>query len=133
MKKRKEGHRQAWQDTLDKILADPDLPLRKRKIDDSHFPFIVNMVSTVSLMPPGSKLPLETLATHLGPCSQYSPKQFAANIFKLGDSTGLLFSSGKLLLTAALTKMHVLFASHYFRLCIESVPYRTQPWEHGQR
>jgi TATA-box binding protein (TBP) (component of TFIID and TFIIIB) len=130
MKKRSEG-REPWQDTLDAILEDPELPLRKRKVDDSHFPYIVNMVSTVSLMPAGAKLPLETLATYLGPCSQYAPKQFAANIFKLGDSTGLLFSSGKLLLTAALTKMHVLFASHYFRLCIESVPYRSQPWKHG--
>lgn len=117
-----------WEATLDAILADPHLSLRKRGLRDGHLPLIVNCVATVSLMPPGCKLPLETLATHLGPCAQYAPQQFAANIFKLGDSTGLLFSSGKLLLTAALTEMHVLYACQYFRLCIESVPYRIEPW-----
>lgn len=133
MKQRKRGcdpeAGSRWQHTLAALLEDPKLPLRKRGIRDGHLPLIVNCVATVSLMPPGCKLPLETLATHLGPCAQYAPQQFAACIFKLGDSTGLLFSSGKLLLTAALTQMHVLYACHYFRLCIESVPYRMLPFE----
>lgn len=120
--------RERWEETLDATLKDGQLALRNRRINDGHRPKIVNMVSTVSLMPDGCKLPLGTLATYLGPCSQYAPQQFAANIVKLGDATGLLFSSGKLLLTAALTKMQVLYASHYFRLVVESVPYRTLPY-----
>lgn len=112
-----------WETALASILSDPRLELRKRRAKDGALPKIVNMVSTVSLMPAGYKVPLETLATHLGPCSQYAPQQFAANILKICDSTGLLFSSGKLLLTAALTKMHVLYASHLFRLFMEAVPY----------
>jgi len=120
--------RERWEETLEATLKDGQLALRNRRIMDGHRPKIVNMVSTVSLMPDGCKLPLGTLATHLGPCSQYAPQQFAANIIKLGDATGLCFSSGKLLLTAALTKMQVLYASHYFRLVVESVPYRTAPY-----
>jgi TATA-box binding protein (TBP) (component of TFIID and TFIIIB) len=88
-------------------------------------PMLVNTVSTVSILPPGYKLPLHAIAAALGPCCQFEPTQFAAAIIKTtnstSDATALAFSSGKLVLTATTTHMHTMYMAHVFRLMIEHV------------
>lgn len=99
--------------------------LKKRPFPHKDAPMIVNMVSTVSILPKGYKLPLQSIATMLGACSQFEPAQFAANIIKLTTSTSdvtvLIFSSGKLVLTATVTEMQTHYMAHIFRLLIEKV------------
>lgn len=101
------------------------VPLKKRPFSHKDAPMIVNMVSTVSILPKGYKLPLQSIATMLGACSQFEPAQFAANIIKLTTSTSdvtvLIFSSGKLVLTATVTEMQTQYMAHIFRLLIEKV------------
>lgn len=104
-------------------------PIRRVPVVNKHIPFIVNMVGTVCILPQDKKryrLPLEAIAMQLGPCSQYAPLQFAANIFKITnsttDSTILAFASGKLVLVSALSEWHMRYISQLFRLIVENVP-----------
>lgn len=104
-------------------------PIRRVPVVNRHIPFIVNMVGTVCILPQEKKryrLPLEAIAMQLGPCSQYAPLQFAANIFKITnsttDSTILAFASGKLVLVSALSEWHMRYISQLFRLIVENVP-----------
>ena len=101
------------------------VPLLKRPVENKHIPNIVNMVSTTSILPPGYRLPLRELNVAMGPCSQYAPVQFAANILKFTtsttDSTLLVFASGKLVLVSAISEYHTLYINQLFRTVIEQI------------
>lgn len=111
-----------WREALRSLKV---TPIRKRPFSHKDAPVIVNMVSTVSILRKGYKLPLQAIATALGACSQFEPSQFAADIIKLTNSTSdvtvLVFSSGKLVLTATVTELHTTYMLHVFRLLIENV------------
>jgi len=115
---------EGWEREL-KELEKKVIPIKKRPFPYKDAPMIVNMVSTISILPKGYKLPLQAIATMLGACSQFEPTQFAANIIKLTTSTSdvtvLIFSSGKLVLTATVTEMQTQYMAHIFRLLIEKV------------
>lgn len=102
------------------------VPLKRRvsPSDEERLPIIANIVTTLSFLAHGeSRLPLEAISMQNGPCSQYAPVQFAANILKhtdtMASSTALVFASGKCVIVSALTEMHSVFLSHVFRLNIE--------------
>ena len=101
------------------------VPLLKRPVENKHIPNIVNMVSTTSILPPGYRLPLRELNVAMGPCSQYAPVQFAANILKFttrtADSTLLVFASGKLVLVSAISEYHTIYINQLFRTVIEQI------------
>ncbi len=101
------------------------VPLLKRPVDNKSIPNIVNMVSTTSILPPGFKLPLRELSAAMGPCSQYAPVQFAANILKVTtsttDSTILVFASGKLVLVSAVSENHTRYMNQFFRCIVEQI------------
>ena len=122
-----------WQDTLEKVVKETT-PLKKRPNPNGPgnvIPEIVNVVSTVVTLPQtGSekkyRLPLQAVSMRMGPCSQYAPVQFAANIIKLttstADTSALMFGSGKIVLVSALSVEHTRYMSHVFRLLAEQVP-----------
>lgn len=113
---------EGWEETLKSIQV---VPIRKRPFAHPDAPVAVNYVSTVAIGQEGYKLPLQAIANALGACSQFEPTQFAADIIKLTNSTSdvtvLIFSSGKLVLTATVTEMHTKYMLHAFRLLIENV------------
>lgn len=117
--------KEGWEDVL-REQAKGVIPIRKRPFKrHKDAPMIVNTVSTVAILPKGYKLPLQAIANALGGCSQFEPSQFAADIIKLktstSDATILVFSSGKLVLTATTTEMHTKYMAHIYRLLIEKV------------
>lgn len=129
-----------WQKNLDEIIK-KTTPIKKRPSDyESVIPEIVNVVSTVVTLPqtPDKKyrLPLQAISMRLGPCAQYAPVQFAANIVKLttstSDTTALMFGSGKIVIVSALTEMHTRFMSHVFRLIAEQIPAMVYDPETGE-
>ena len=108
--------------------------LDKIPSSNSKAPQIVNLVSTVHLLPqdkaPGSKkqlyrLPLDAIARKLSECSQFAPRQFAANILRVTDSltatTSLIFRSGKIVTVRGLSVNHARYISQLFRSIIERV------------
>lgn len=111
-----------------RTLMDHIEPIRKRPatLESSQLPQIVNLVSTVELLPQGHgyKLPLHAIARAL-PCAQYAPVMFAANILKLSDSIGectpLVFASGKIVVVSGQTPYHTLWMSQLTRYVIEQV------------
>lgn len=129
----KEQEYEEWEHHVKKLLTtDALIPIKSRPLVNKAMPFIVNMVGTVCILPQSQdahgrpfRLPLEAIATHLGPCSQYAPFQFAANILKITnsttDSTTLVFGSGKLVLVSALSEWHMRYVSQVFRLLIERI------------
>lgn len=98
-------------------------PLRQQHVNIKDVPAIVNVVSTVSILPPGYKLPLEALS--MLSCSQFAPRQFAANILKITtsitNSTALVFQSGKIVLVSGLSCLHSVYIGQLFRLLIERI------------
>ncbi len=116
-----------WKRELRRILKSPKLALRSRSLVYYDTPVIVNMVSTTWLLEQnkGYTLPLRAIAMALGDCSQYAPQQFAANIIHLttniSGSTVLVFASGKLVITATLSDMHIRLTSQLFRLMFENI------------
>lgn len=116
----------SWKDIL-KYEIKSIVPVAKKTLPSQwrDAPMLVNTVSTVSILPQGYKLPLHTIAAALGPCCQFEPTQFAAAIIKeinsTSDATALVFSSGKMVLTATTTYMHTLYMAHVFRLIIEHI------------
>lgn len=120
-----------WTRTFDNVLERVK-PLKKRPSEyEKIIPDIVNVVSTVVTLPQTGaekkyRLPLQAMSMRLGPCAQYAPVQFAANIVKLttsiSDTTALMFSSGKIVVVSALTEYHTRYMSHVFRLLAEQVP-----------
>lgn len=116
---------EGWKDVL-KNEVDHVINVRKRPFEKwKDAPILVNTVSTVSILPPGYRLPLQSIANALGPCCQFEPAQFAAAIIKditsTSDATALVFSSGKIVLTATTTHLHTMYMAHVFRLNIEHV------------
>lgn len=113
---------EGWEHTLRTLKV---TPIRKRPFVHKDAPVMVNMVSTVSILKKGYKLPLQAIATAMSACSQFEPSQFAADIIQLTSSTSdvtvLVFSSGKLVLTATVTEVHTTYVLHVFRLIIENV------------
>lgn len=103
------------------------VPVRSRPYVHKDAPQIVNMVSTVLILPQnqGYKLPLESISRALGHCSQFTPAQFAANIVKTTDSisgcTALIFRSGNMVVVSAETQNHVRDTCQRFRLIVEQV------------
>lgn len=108
--------------------------LEKIPSNNSTAPQIVNLVSTVHLLPqvkiPGTKkllhrLPLESIAVKMKACSQFAPRQFAANILRFTDSitdtTSLIFRSGKIVTVRGLSLNHTRLISQQFRMVIERV------------
>jgi TATA-box binding protein (TBP) (component of TFIID and TFIIIB) len=116
-----------WQSYLSDTLSTLQ-PIRKRirSAAESELPKIVNMVSTVVLLPQGKgyRLPLHAIARALQ-CAQYAPVMFAANIIKFRDSTGdctaLVFASGKVVVVSCQTPYHTLYMSQFTRFIIEQV------------
>lgn len=132
--KRGRKDQEQWERHVKALIEGPEriIPIRERPLANKAAPFIVNMVGTVCILPQEAdaaarryRLSLESLAMHLGPCSQYAPLQFAANILKITnsttDSTTLVFGSGKLVLVSALSEWHMRYMSHLFRILIERV------------
>lgn len=117
----KEGWKIVLEEQVKNVVNTRKKPFEKFK----DAPMLVNTVSTVSILSPGYKLPLHAIAAALGPCCQFEPTQFAAAIIKTtnstSDATALVFSSGKLVLTATTTHMHTMYMAHVFRLMIEHV------------
>lgn len=116
---------EGWKDVLKNEVKNV-LNVRKRPFEKwKDAPILVNTVSTVSILPPGYRLPLQSIANALGPCCQFEPTQFAAaiikNITSTSDATALVFSSGKIVLTATTTHLHTMYMAHVFRLNIEHV------------
>jgi TATA-box binding protein (TBP) (component of TFIID and TFIIIB) len=121
-----------WEAALEQACAGA-IPLKRLKgaapnVNPSA-PVIINMVSTVSLLPQTPdrryRLPLETINMALGPCSQYSPNNFAANILKIVNSTthstALVFGSGRVVLVSALTTNHTRYVCQLLRVIIEQI------------
>lgn len=119
--------------------------LEKIPSSNSTAPQIVNLVSTVHLLPqekaPGSKkqlyrLPLESIAMKMRTCSQFAPRQFAANILRLTDSitdtTSLIFRSGKIVTVRGLSINHTRYISQLFRIIIERVETMMRDPESGE-
>jgi TATA-box binding protein (TBP) (component of TFIID and TFIIIB) len=118
-----------WEQVLNTVSETME-PTLKRQRDESHLPCIVNLVTTVSLLPQNFdlpkreryNLPLNTIAAKWG-CSQYAPRLFAANIIKQTDSiaasTALLFVSGIMVVVSCLSLNHARYVSQHIRLCIE--------------
>ena len=113
--------------------------------DNSKAPQIVNLVSTVHLLPQtkaeGSRkqlyrLPLDAIARKLSGCSQFAPQQFAANILRLTDSTSdttsLIFRSGKIVTVSGLSIAHTRYFSQVFRTIIERVQTMVKDSETGR-
>lgn len=110
------------------------VPIKRRYVppEERDLPDIVNVVSTVILLPQRTdlpphqryKLPLGAITARLG-CSQYAPVLFAANILKLIDSqaavTALIFATGKVVLVAALSMGHTRYICQLVRVIIEQV------------
>jgi TATA-box binding protein (TBP) (component of TFIID and TFIIIB) len=110
------------------------VPIKRRHVpqNERDLPDIVNVVSTVILLPQRTdlpphqryKLPLGAITARLG-CSQYAPVLFAANILKLKDSqadvTALIFATGKVVLVAALSMGHTRYICQLVRVIIEQV------------
>jgi hypothetical protein len=116
---------EGWKETL-KTQIETVVNVRKRPFEKyKDAPMLVNTVSTVSILPQGYRLPLQTITNALGPCCQFEPSQFAAAIIKdinsTSDATALVFSSGKLVLTATTTRLHTMYMAHVFRLKIEHI------------
>jgi TATA-box binding protein (TBP) (component of TFIID and TFIIIB) len=101
---------------------------------DTQAPQIVNLVNTVQLLPqikdpvtgkPVYKLPLESISMILRSCSQFAPRQFAANVLRLKDNitdtTSLIFRSGKIVTVRNLSENHTTYVSQLFRIVIERV------------
>jgi|SRR6185295_13863075 len=117
----------AWQTWLAHTLATTE-PIRKRPqtLEQQRLPKIVNLVSTVELLPQGQgyKLPLHAIARALA-CAQYAPVLFAANILKftdsIGDCTPLVFASGKIVVVSGQTPYHTLYMSQLTRFIVEQV------------
>lgn len=117
--------KEAFEDLANKKIKSL-VPLLKRPVENiKSIPNIVNMVSTTSILPPGYRLPLKELSAAMGPCSQYAPVQFAANILKFTtsttDSTILVFASGKLVLVSAVSENHTRYMNQFFRVIIEQI------------
>lgn len=115
-----------WRDVLKNEIENVECVAKKTLPPQwRDAPMLVNTVSTVSILSPGYKLPLHTIAAALGPCCQFEPAQFAAAIIKqinsTSDATALVFSSGKMVLTATTTHLHTLYMAHVFRLKIEHI------------
>ncbi len=118
-----------WERKLEEVIQ-RTIPLKKRPFRNKTTPIIVNMVSTVCILPQSGdiqyRLPLEALSIMFGPGSQYAPVQFAANIVKItnsiADSTVLIFGSGKFVQVSAETEIHTLENNQFYRLLMEQVP-----------
>jgi len=116
-----------WERYMQGVLSIIE-PIRKRPMSDEvkMLPHIVNLVSTVELLPQGKgyKLPLQAIARALAN-SQYAPCLFAANIIKftdsIGDCTPLIFASGKIVVVSGQTPHHTLYMSQLTRFIIEQV------------
>lgn len=121
LEEEEEEEKEEWEKALEKTKRGI-IPIRKRPFPRyKDAPMLVNTVSTVSILPKGYKLPLQFIATALSACSQFEPSQFAADIIKLINSTALVFSSGKIVLTATVTEMQTKYMAHVFRILIEKV------------
>lgn len=125
-----------WERALDDEIARARRRAdRKRKRKGTavnlRAPFIVNMVSTVRILPEVGpdgreyRLPLQALAMALGPSAQWVPKQFAATIWKfvtpVGDTTMLCFGSGTMVQVSALTEGHTLYNAQLARITLEAI------------
>ena len=95
----------------------------------TDLPEIVNVVATVAIFPPDSKMthrfPLEAIASQIGGNVQYGPLNLPADILRLrdsiSDSTALVFRSGKLVIVHCLSWEHSRFCCHYYRMLLESI------------
>jgi TATA-box binding protein (TBP) (component of TFIID and TFIIIB) len=105
------------------------MPLKHRRVDPADMPpEIVNLVSTVTLLPPAPagcyKMPLmdATLALQ---CAQFAPRVFAAKIDKFRQETGtvttLNFSTGQLVVVAGQTPNDTRYVSQMERSILEQV------------
>lgn len=87
---------------------------------------IVNIVSTVELLPTGQALSLKSLALKLPGLVKYVPNKFPAAVMRIRDSIGTttcqIFRSGKIVVVGACSQYHALYACHTYRKIIESVP-----------
>lgn len=87
------------------------------------YPKIPNIVTTVSLLPPGYRLPLHEIARRL-PNAQFAPNLFAAVRITLRDNlsqtTALLFSPGSMVVVGSRTEQHALYWSRIVAVMISS-------------
>jgi transcription initiation factor TFIID TATA-box-binding protein len=91
-------------------------PLR---VPDACLPKIQNVVGTVNL---GCKLDLKEI-TWKGKATEYNPNRFAAVIMRLRNpkTTGLIFSSGKMVITGARSEEECQLASRKYAKIIEKM------------
>lgn len=107
--------REPWEAELERLESEL-VPTLKRSTpaEERALPKIPNLVSTVTLLQPGLRLPLADIARRL-PHAQYAPRSFAACIFKMRDSvsqtTALVFAPGSMVVVGSRTRHHAIYRS----------------------
>ena len=114
---------EGWREQLRK----PVVPILRRPLKRGARkpPEITNMVTTLSFLhEKDGQLPLAAISHSNGMASQFAPRLFAANIAKISylqcNSTALVFSSGRCVVTTGRTEMHSIFVAQMYRLAIEN-------------
>ena len=82
------------------------------------YPNIINYVSTVCL---GVKFDLNSITCYIASADR-KPRRFAATTIRIFPSTGLLFSTGKMVISGPKTKYGSILAGHSYRLILEQIP-----------
>lgn len=90
------------------------------------YPKITNYVATVNF---GIQFDLHRNYLYLSNTGG-KPRRFAANTIRSGDTTGLLFPNGKMVIGGAKTKNGAILAGHTYRLFIEKI---AQPFYDRER
>jgi len=114
---------------LSDLITSTTVPVKFQKSDQPNRPHIVNVVSTVCILPQSAtetlySLPLEEINMKLG-CTQFAPRVFAAGIIKftdvITDITILVFRSGKMVIVSCKTIDHARLWAQFIRILIEQV------------
>ncbi len=124
MNKRGRALKEELEEFVQKVVP----TLKEERADKADLVKIVNIVSTVNILPQtngaGPKLPLEALTREFL-CSYYAPSSFAANMVQVNDifryCTGLMFASGSIVLVSTLTPIHTIWIGQSLARLIEKV------------
>lgn len=94
------------------------------KVPEQALPKIQNVVGTVNL---GCRLDLKEI-TWKGKATEYNPNRFAAVIMRLRNpkTTGLIFSSGKMVITGAKSEEECQLASRKYAKIIEKMGFNVK-------
>lgn len=111
---------EGWEEAFQKLCKTIS---RSSSENEKFHPKIVNVVTTVSLLPAGYRLPLHDIARRFSN-AQFAPNCFAAVRLTLRDNlsqtTALLFSPGALVVVGSRTPCHALYWSRVVAVMISS-------------